>query len=341
MREPASRQLAEPVAALLDHFHARKPVRAWSLIITLYGDSIVPRGGSLWLGSLTQIMTLFRIDPGHVRTAMSRLTSDGWLERERVGRNSYYRLSSREAGSFAAAARRIYFPEAPPFDGELRLALVGPAVDRRSAVRPLLERAGFVVVSPTSYVAIQDACPEVAALDGVFMLRVEASGTARCLAGAAWKLQPVADEYRAFIDLFTPLDDFIGSTANARPLNEADALVVRTLLIHQFRRVVLRDPDLPRALLPSDWPGHRARALAARIHHQVTAQAEIFLSAYGQNENGPLPRRTDEPLRRTGVEGQAFDRRGHRGALPLLPNSRPARFRGSQFRAADSKGFES
>ena len=53
MREPASRQLAEPVAALLDHFHARKPVRAWSLIITLYGDSIVPRGGSLWLGSLT------------------------------------------------------------------------------------------------------------------------------------------------------------------------------------------------------------------------------------------------------------------------------------------------
>src|SRR5437763_16958420 len=135
--------IAEPASALLDRFHASRPLRAWSLIITLYGDSIVPRGGSLWLGSLTQIMALFRIDPGHVRTAMSRLTADGWLERERVGRSSYYRLSKREEGSFAAAARRIYFAEQPPFDGRLRLALLSSAIDDRSAVRPSLERAGF------------------------------------------------------------------------------------------------------------------------------------------------------------------------------------------------------
>src|SRR6266567_2432749 len=90
-----SMPLSAPVATLLEKFHARKPVRAWSLIVTLYGDAVVPRGGSLWLGSLVDIMALLRIDAGHVRTAMSRLTSDGWLERERVGRNSYYRLSRR------------------------------------------------------------------------------------------------------------------------------------------------------------------------------------------------------------------------------------------------------
>ena len=78
-------------------------MRAWSLIVTLYGDAIVPRGGSLWLGSLTDIMVLFRIDAGHVRTAMSRLTADGWLERVKVGRNSYYRLSRRGQGSFSEA----------------------------------------------------------------------------------------------------------------------------------------------------------------------------------------------------------------------------------------------
>src|SRR5919204_4704966 len=67
-----SMSAAAPVSALLHRFHASRPVRAWSLIVTLYGDAIVPRGGSLWLGSLTEIMDLFGIDAGHVRTACSR-----------------------------------------------------------------------------------------------------------------------------------------------------------------------------------------------------------------------------------------------------------------------------
>ena len=92
--------LSVAVARALDNFQARPPMRAWSLIITLYGDAIVPRGGSLWLGSLVKVMSLFNIDAGHVRTAMSRLTADGWLTREKAGRNSYYRLTRREEGSF-------------------------------------------------------------------------------------------------------------------------------------------------------------------------------------------------------------------------------------------------
>src|SRR5881227_1163435 len=115
--------LSAIVSVLLDQFHASRPVRAWSLIVTLYGDAIVPRGGSLWLGSLTEIMALFGIDAGHVRTAMSRLVTDGWLERERIGRNSYYRLSSQEEASFRSATRRIYFGAEQPSDGLLRLAL--------------------------------------------------------------------------------------------------------------------------------------------------------------------------------------------------------------------------
>src|SRR6202521_174715 len=130
------------VTALLDRFHASRPVRAWSLIVTLYGDAIVPRGGSLWLGSLTTIMARFGIDAGHVRTAMSRLVNDGWLERERIGRNSYYRLSRREEASFLAATKRIYFGAEQPFDGRLRLAPPRPGVDERPALRPTSDTEG-------------------------------------------------------------------------------------------------------------------------------------------------------------------------------------------------------
>ena len=278
--------LAAPVSALLDRFHASRPVRAWSLIVTLYGDAIVPRGGSLWLGSLTQIMAGFGIDAGHVRTAMSRLVTDGWLERRRIGRNSYYRLSKREQASFAAATRRIYFGAAQPFDGRVRLALLGPDVDDRSAVRPLLERDGFAALSPTVYVAGGDASAEIAALGGVFLVTADPGKNGPAVAAAAFNLAPLAASYRDFVARFAPLDRHL---AAGEMLDPAAALVARVLLIHEFRRIVLRDPALPRALLPADWPGTTARALAARIYRRLVPAAETYLDRDARNEGGPLP----------------------------------------------------
>ncbi len=261
-------------------------MRAWSLIITLYGDAIVPRGGGLWLGSLTDIMALFRIDAGHVRTAMSRLTADGWLAREKVGRNSYYRLTRREEGSFIAATQRIYFAHTPTFDGRLRLALLGPGVDDRSAARPALERAGFAALTPTVYVAYADPSPPLPTTDGLFLVHADPADDMHTLADAAWKLGPLAAAYRAFIDRFTLLDHAL--TAN-KPIDAADALVARVLLIHEFRRIVLRDPGLPAALLPPGWPGTAARDLAGRIYRRLVADSEAFLDTHAQDRKGPLP----------------------------------------------------
>lgn len=261
-------------------------MRAWSLIITLYGDAIVPRGGSLWLGSLTDIMALFRIDAGHVRTAMSRLTADGWLERDRVGRNSYYRLTHREEGSFITATQRIYFADAPAFDGRLRLALLGPGVDDRSAIRPALERAGFAALTPTAYVAYADPSPPLPETEGLFLVHADPRDDMHALADAAWKLGPLAASYRAFVERFTPLDRALAAD---QPASSADALVARTLLVHEFRRIVLRDPGLPDALLPPDWPGAAARRLAGRIYRRLMDASEQFLDAHAEDRNGPIP----------------------------------------------------
>ena len=54
------------------------PPRIASLIVTVWGDAVAPRGGSLWLGSLQAILDKFGCTPGQVRTAMSRLTEEGW-----------------------------------------------------------------------------------------------------------------------------------------------------------------------------------------------------------------------------------------------------------------------
>ena len=282
--------VAPAIATLLDQFQARRPVRAWSLIVTLYGDAIVPRGGSLWLGSLSEIMALFGIDAGHVRTAMSRLTSDGWLTREKAGRNSYYRLTPRARESFTAATERIYFAHEPKFDGRLRLALIGPGVDDRSAVRPMLERAGFAALSPTAYVAFADPTPPLTQTEGLFLVHADADADVHVLAAAAWKLKPLAQSYRTFIDHFTPLDAALAKDRNkGHKVAGADALIARVLLIHEFRRAVLRDPGLPAALLPADWPGTQARQLAARIYRRLIKESEAYLDTHAQDRRGPLP----------------------------------------------------
>ena len=61
------------------------------------------------------------------------------------------------------------------------------------------------------------------------------------------------------------------------------------LLIHEFRRIVLRDPGLPAALLPADWPGSTARDLTARIYRRLVDASERFLDAHAQDRKGPIP----------------------------------------------------
>ncbi len=110
----------------------REPSRTGSIVITVFGDAIVPRGGSVWLGTLLEFFGAIDIDSSVVRTAMSRLAADGWLERERIGRNSFYRLANKGRQTFEAATRQIYDPPQSGWTGRFELLLIGLAEDRDS-----------------------------------------------------------------------------------------------------------------------------------------------------------------------------------------------------------------
>jgi hypothetical protein len=64
--------MAHPLARIIEQLK-REPSRTGSIVITVFGDAIVPRGGSVWLGTLLEFFTALDIDSGVVRTAMSRL----------------------------------------------------------------------------------------------------------------------------------------------------------------------------------------------------------------------------------------------------------------------------
>ena len=277
---------------LLDIFHSRTPIRAWSLIVTLYGDAIVPRGGTLWLGSLIEIMAAFRIGAGVVRTAMSRLAADGWLERNRIGRNSYYRLSEHARADFLNATTRFYHTPAARWDGRWQIAiLTGDAAGRPGRRQALLDTgfaqlAANVFVVPLASEAKRHRAADIAK-GGVVLLDAHGAtlAEARDVAGEAWKLDPIAASYRRLIGQFAEVR---AALADER-LTGRDALIIRTLVVHEYRRVLWRDPLLPVELLPPDWPGHEVRLLCAAIYRAVVAEAEGWLDDNAEVEVGPLP----------------------------------------------------
>lgn len=272
------------VRDLVGAFNRRKPVRAGSLIITLYGDAIVPRGGSLSLGDITRIMELFRIDAGHVRTAISRLTTEKWLERKKVGRNTFYRLSKRGEGAFAEATKRIYFARRAE-TAKVRLALLNGEAASRATQRKALEAARFAPFNAMTYVSA-DAAP-LKGIKGIHLLDLPVSAEAVEILRAAYKLDALAERYQEFLALFRKLHDALKRGAR---LSDDDALTVRLLLIQEFRRAVLRDPALPSSLLPPGWPGNEARALAAGIYEKVLTASERQIDQCQADEKHALPK---------------------------------------------------
>src|SRR2546429_10023135 len=85
--------LPAPVRALLRNFRAQRPLRGGSLLITVFGDSIAPRGGAVTLGSLIRLAAPFGLTERLVRTSVARLGPEGWLAGERSVRRSEYRLT--------------------------------------------------------------------------------------------------------------------------------------------------------------------------------------------------------------------------------------------------------
>ena len=285
--------MPQPLARIVEQLK-REPSRTGSIVITVFGDAIVPRGGSVWLGTLLAFFAEIDIDPSVVRTAMSRLASDGWFERHKVGRNSFYRLVQSGRQMFDIATKHIYGPPASDWTGRFELLLIGNGWDR-DASREALKNAGFGSPVPGVWVAPSGVpVPDEAA--GAIRLEVSAEDdSGRRLLEQSWPLDRTADAYLKFMKTFEPLR---GAIERGAKLSDSEAFTARILLIHHYRRVVLRDPLLPTALLPADWPGRAARTLCGAIYRALLPASEQWLDRHATNENGPLPKPGAELLRR-------------------------------------------
>ncbi|MDB6089886.1 MAG: Phenylacetic acid degradation operon negative regulatory protein PaaX [Gammaproteobacteria bacterium] len=306
---PDSREpLPMALRALLRQFRRQRPLRGGSILITIFGDAIAPRGGAVTLGSLISLAQPFGLTERLVRTSAARLARDGWLVARRDGRRSEYRLTPTGEDRFAEATRRIYGEIPHSWDGQWTLLVLPPLTGRRrQGIRDELRWLGFGQLSPGLFAhpnwSLERARSGLSRLEGAadaLLLKSSSEGIDidRRLVASGWDLGDLTRRYRRFVDTFTPVEAAVaagsaprnsGGAACASELDGEAAFVIRTLLIHEYRKIHLQDPLLPPALLPSDWVGAAAHELSRRLYSAVFPAAERYLSNTASTLSEPLP----------------------------------------------------
>ncbi len=299
--------LARRTDALLARFRRQRPLRGGSLLVTILGDAIAPRGGVIALASLIELARPFGITDRHVRTAIGRLANEQWVSSQRSGRVSFYRLTNHGRARFAEATQRIYGAAPADWNGEWTLVIFPRSLRAaRDDLREELTWLGFgqltngVFAHPTHGEAtVRKRVAELESAGEVIVIQraVVAHASDEQLVAMGWDLVELARRYRRFVEMFMPLNDEL--SRNAQAAGEA-AFVLRTLLVHEYRRIHLRDPQLPASLLPRQWPGTDAHALCRDLYAKVFTASEEFLSGRVQTLDGALPPPAAEVFARFG-----------------------------------------
>lgn len=272
-----------------------------SLISSLYGDSLSHRGGEIWLGSLAALLEGLGFGERFVRTALFRLNKEGWLNVSRLGRRSFYSLSDKGLRLTRRAETKIYRAEQPAWDGKW-LLLLSEGLDKNTLadVKKQLIWQGFgtlapsLMASPSQQLAdVQSLLHEAGVAENVICFEAHSPlalsrAALRARVEECWQLTEQNVMYESFINAFRPLLPLL-KEVEPDELTPQRAFHIQLLLIHFYRRVVLKDPLLPEELLPAHWAGQTARQLCINIYQRVAPGALAFVSEKGETSVGELP----------------------------------------------------
>jgi phenylacetic acid degradation operon negative regulatory protein len=258
-------------------------VHARSALFDLFGDHLRHRGDQAPVAALVRILAPLGVTAPAVRTAISRMVRQGWLTPVEIQGGRGYALTDRARHRLDDAAARIYRTRESGWKGAWDL-LVLEALPHRSArerVRSALSFLGYAPLTDSTWISPY-ASPEVESLlaaEGAGLTRFEAyDGEPAALARQAWDLDSLGAAYASWhaeaLSVVTAPDRVTGDA----PLDADErAFVVRSHLVHEWRKFLFTDPGLPVELLPEEWPGHEAARFFAEEAGRLLPAASRFV----------------------------------------------------------------
>jgi phenylacetic acid degradation operon negative regulatory protein len=251
-------------------------------LFDVYGDYLRSRGGVAPVACLVTMMAPLEISAPAVRTAISRMVKQGWLEPVKLTEGPGYALSARAERRLAEAASRIYRTRPSEWDGHWHLVVIDKIAERttRQRLRSALAFLGYALLRDDTWISPRPSGELDALLDaeGVRGRRFFAvhDGTDSELTAAAWDVDGLDRAYARWLEEAAALVGTVGAAPADR-----DAFVARSRLVHEWRKFLFRDPGLPRTLLPVDWTGEAAA-------DYFDEQASRLLPAAGRYVDGCL-----------------------------------------------------
>jgi phenylacetic acid degradation operon negative regulatory protein len=257
-------------------------VNARSALFDLYGDHLRNRGGEAPVAALVRILASLDITAPAVRTAISRMVRQGWLAPVILDDGPGYRMTPAAERRLSDAADRIYRTSQREWDGRWHVLVLGSVPDRarRDRVGNALAYLGYGRLAPMTWISARrsDEARDVLAAEQVeaHEFVAEELGAPAEVAAAAWDLDAVARSYERWQAEAAELLE------NQIALDDQDAFVTRSELVHGWRKFLFSDPQLPPALLPEAWPGktagdffdEQARVLRAGAERYVDQQLD-------------------------------------------------------------------
>ncbi|MDN4160246.1 PaaX family transcriptional regulator [Nocardioides abyssi] len=253
-------------------------MHARSALFDLYGDHLRARGSQAPVAALVRLLAPVGIAAPAVRTAISRMVIQGWLEPVGLPDGRGYRATDQATRRLDEARARIYRRRDEPWDGHWHLVLVTPPADRsaRGRLRADLAYLGYAELADTVWVG-PVASPELAGV----LTRAGATartGRARDLEPSpveAWELAALHASYAGWSAVAGEL--VAGHLAAHDDPDEA-AFAARFHLVHEWRKFLFADPGLPAEVLPDDWPRDVAARHFAAEADRLKAGADRFVA---------------------------------------------------------------
>ena len=273
-------------------------VSSKSHIVTVFGDVISQHGGWIWLGSLIDCLQPLGFSERLIRTSVFRLVKDDWLQVNKQGRKSYYAFTESANKHYTKAARRIYAGETQHSDGQWLIVMPSfVAEDKINNFRRQLRWLGFSPLTSGAYAhpsidqsSLEETINEMDLADSVIVFRsrtldVASNNVLSRLVNEKWELDKLDADYRQLVNCYQPIANRLELD---EPISDHQSFLVRTLLIHEYRRILLKDHELPQDMLHDDWNGFVATQLVKGIYGKLARSSCRYIQSHLFNLDGLL-----------------------------------------------------
>ncbi len=295
MAEPRPLKISSEVA--LREYILRK-LNLNSLIMTIFGDIVLPRGGIIWLAALVKLLEPLGFTENLVRICMFRLTKAKWFVSHKIGQKSYYYLDEARRDEFYRAYDIVYKNKVMThIDMNETFAFVFTwklsSKEKKTFERIALKNGSIKISSDIfiyhshELVLLQQSFSQNLILCEAKLSTKKDMQLMRSCIKENVHIKKQIKEYYDFIDFFRPILRYVAEEKYSS--SKVLKFMVRVISLDAYRRLVLAAVKLPPKLLPSEWPDRLCRNLLINIYDSVKIESDLAIQKLVETDDAFLP----------------------------------------------------